>query len=157
MALNNTRSEKTTLQRYLQLGVLIMAGGAIYPLIYLRQNFEISILESFGITITQLNDCYSMLGVIFVVTYLPSGWLADRLQPRWLMSFSLALTAALGLWFSTGPSFEALLFIFAGWGIATGLTFWAALIKGVAVLARHDEQEGSDTPSPKETGNSPSF
>jgi predicted MFS family arabinose efflux permease len=140
MALNNTRSEKTTLQRYLQLGVLIMAGGAIYPLIYLRQNFEISILESFGITITQLNDCYSMLGVIFVVTYLPSGWLADRLQPRWLMSFSLALTAALGLWFSTGPSFEALLFIFAGWGIATGLTFWAALIKGVAVLARHDEQ-----------------
>lgn len=133
-------SERSTLQRYLQLGVLILAGGAIYPLIYLRQNFEVSILDSFGISITQLNDCYSMLGVIFVVTYLPSGWLADRLQPRWLMSFSLALTAALGLWFSTAPSFDALLFIFAGWGIATGLTFWAALIKGVAVLARHDEQ-----------------
>ena len=82
MALDNTQSEKSTVQRYLQLVVLTLAGGAIYPLIYLRQNFEVSILESFDITITQLNDCYSMLGVIFVVTYLPSGWLADRLQPR---------------------------------------------------------------------------
>ena len=63
-------------RRYFQLGVLTLAGGAIYPLIYLRQNFEVSILDSFGITISQLGQCYSMLGVIFVLTYLPSGWLA---------------------------------------------------------------------------------
>jgi len=130
----------SALRRYAQLGVLVFAGGAIYPLIYLRQNFEVSILESFAITITELGQCYAMLGVIFVLTYLPSGWLADRVSPRWLLSFSLALTAMLGLWFSTMPSFQVLLIIFAGWGIATGLTFWAALIKGVAVLARHDEQ-----------------
>ncbi len=133
-------SEISTLRRYAQLGVLILAGGAIYPLIYLRQNFEVSILESFGITVAQLGQCYAMLGVIFVVTYLPSGWLADRVRPRFLVSFSLAATALLGIWFSTLPSFDALLVIFAGWGIATGLTFWAALIKGVAVLAKHDEQ-----------------
>ena len=128
------------LRRYTQLGVLTLAGGAIYPLIYLRQNFEVSILDSFGITISQLGQCYAMFGVIFVLTYLPSGWLADKVQPRWLVSFSLAATGLLGLWFSTMPSFDVLLVIFAGWGIATGLTFWAALIKGVAVLARHDEQ-----------------
>jgi len=130
----------TTLRRYAQLGVLILAGGAIYPLIYLRQNFEVSILESFSISIAELGQCYALLGMIFVLTYLPSGWLADRVSPRWLISFSLALTAILGLWFSTMPSFQLLLAIFAGWGIATGLTFWAALIKGVAVLSRHDEQ-----------------
>jgi MFS family permease len=128
------------MQRYVQLGVLTLAGGAIYPLIYLRQNFEISILESFGISNSQLGQCYSMLGVIFVATYLPSGWLADKVAPRWLIAFSLAMTGVLGLWFSTMPPFESLLIIFAGWGIVTGLTFWAALIKGVAVLARHNEQ-----------------
>ncbi|MCH9005074.1 MAG: MFS transporter [Proteobacteria bacterium] len=130
----------SALRRYLQLGVLILAAGAIYPLIYLRQNFEVSILESFEITNLQLQQCYSILGVIFIVTYLPSGWLADKVSPRWLMSFSLALTGILGLWFSTMPSFQTLLIIFAGWGIATGLTFWAALIKGVTVLAKHEEQ-----------------
>jgi MFS family permease len=133
-------SERSTLSRYLQLSVLILAAGAIYPLVYLRQNFEVSILESFNITISQLGQCYAMLGVIFVVTYLPSGWLADKVSPRWLVAFSLAATGLLGIWFSTMPPFESLLIIFAGWGIATGLTFWAALIKGVAVLARHDEQ-----------------
>jgi len=136
----NTPNERSTQSRYLQLFVLILAAGAIYPLVYLRQNFEVSILESFNITISQLGQCYAMLGVIFVVTYLPSGWLADKVSPRWLVAFSLAVTGLLGLWFSTMPSFESLLVIFAGWGIATGLTFWAALIKGVAVLARHDEQ-----------------
>ena len=134
------QNERSTLRRYLQLTVLILAAGAIYPLVYLRQNFEVSILESFNITITQLGQCYAMLGVIFVVTYLPSGWLADKVSPRWLVAFSLAATGLLGIWFAIMPSFESLLVIFAGWGIATGLTFWAALIKGVAVLAKHDEQ-----------------
>ena len=130
----------TLLQRYIQLAVLVVTAGAIYPLIYLRQNFEVTILESFSITATQLGQCYAMLGVIFVLTYIPSGWLADRVSPRILMSFSLAAAGLLGIWFSTAPSFLALQIIFAGWGIATGLTFWSALIKAVAVLARPEEQ-----------------
>jgi len=130
----------SALSRYIQLGVLTLAAGAVYPLIYLRQNFEVSILESFGITIVQLGQCYSVLGVIFVVTYLPSGWLADRVSPRGLVALSLVLMGVLGIWFSTMPGFSALLIIFAGWGIVTGLTFWAALIKAVALLGHHDEQ-----------------
>lgn len=128
------------MKHYIQLAVLVVAGGAIYPLVYLRQNFEVSILESFQITLVQLSQCYAMLGVIFVVTYLPSGWLADRIAPRWLIALSLALAGVLGLWFATLPDFDALQMIFIGWGIATGLTFWSALIKAVAVLARSDEQ-----------------
>lgn len=129
-----------TAKRYIQLGVLTLAAGAVYPLIYLRQNFEVSILESFGISIAQLGQCYSMLGVIFVLTYLPSGWLADRVSPRGLVAFSLAMTGLIGIWFSTMPSFHSLLVIFAAWGIVTGLTFWAAMIKAVAILAHRDEQ-----------------
>lgn len=112
----------------------------MYPLIYLRQNFEVTILESFDITIAQLGQCYSLLGVIFVATYLPSGWLADRVPPRGLVAFSLLTMSLLGVWFSTMPPFESLLIIFAGWGISTGLTFWAAHLKAVTLLARHDEQ-----------------
>jgi MFS family permease len=130
----------TTLQRYIKLGVLVIIAGNIYPLIYLRQNFQLSILESFGITGTQLGQMYAMLGVLYMVTYLPSGWLADRVSPRILMSFSLTFAGLLGLWFSTIPSFESLIVIFAGWGIAAGLTFWAALIKATNLLAKPTEQ-----------------
>lgn len=128
------------MRRYLQLAVITVAAGAIYPLLYLRQNFEVSMLETFDITATQLGQCNAILGVLFVVTYLPSGWLADRIRPRFLMSFSLLAAGLLGLWFAAAPSFAELRFIYAGWGIATGLTFWSAHIKAVAVLAEEKEQ-----------------
>ena len=128
------------LRRYLQLAVLVLAGGAIYPLLYLRQNFEVSMLEAFQITNTELGQCYSMLGILFFLTYLPSGWFADRFKPRNLLTFSLAATGLLGIWYWTLPEFWALQIIFAGWGITTGLTFWAALIKETNLLAHHSEQ-----------------
>ena len=66
---------RETLRRYVQLGVLTLAGGAMYPLIYLRQNFEVSILDSFGITIQQLNQCYTGHRH-HLRRYLPAEWLA---------------------------------------------------------------------------------
>ena len=125
---------------YSQLALIVVAAGAIYPLLYLRQNFELSILEAFSITQTQLRYCSSMLGVIFMVTYIPSGWLADQFSSRKLLSFSLLATALLGLWFSTMPSYSSLLVIYGAWGVATGLTFWSAHIKLVAMLADKDQQ-----------------
>jgi sugar phosphate permease len=125
---------------YSQLALIVVAAGAIYPLLYLRQNFELSILEAFSITQTQLRSCSSMLGIIFMVTYIPSGWLADRFSSRKLLSFSLLATALLGLWFSTMPSYSSLLVIYGAWGVATGLTFWSAHIKLVAMLADKDQQ-----------------
>jgi sugar phosphate permease len=127
-------------KRYLKLAVLVIVAGIIYPLIYLRQNFEVSILESFGITSKQLGQNYAMLGLIYMLTYLPSGWLADRVSPRILMSFSLLLAGVLGIWFASMPSAGALTVIFAGWGIAAGLTFWSALIKATTLLAKPEEQ-----------------
>jgi len=129
-----------TLRRYAQLGILILAGGCIYPLVYLRANYEISILESFNITVGELGECMALLGLMFTVTYLPSGWLADKVSPRWLISLSLAGTAILGFWFSTFPPLEHLYLIYLGWGITTGLTFWSSMIKAVAILAKPEEQ-----------------
>ena len=76
-------------QRYLQLALISVAGGAIYPLVYMRQNFELSMLEAFGISAAELQSCYALLGALFVLTYLPSGWLADRFRLRYLIAGSL--------------------------------------------------------------------
>lgn len=118
----------------------MLAAGALYPLMYLRQNFEISVLEALRITPTDLGELYSILGLVFSLTYIPSGWLADRYQPRKLMAGALAAVGLLGLWFATYPSLLELRLIFFGWGIAGGLCFWAALIKAVNALAGSTEQ-----------------
>jgi sugar phosphate permease len=140
MSVSSPSKELTVKQRYIKLAVLVIIAGNIYPLIYLRQNFELSIVDAFGITSAQLNQNYVWLGIIYMLTYVPSGWLADRVSPRVLMSFSLFAAGLLGVWFSTLPSPESLKFIFIGWGIAAGLTFWSALIKATAVLAEPEEQ-----------------
>ncbi|MBY4869725.1 MULTISPECIES: MFS transporter [Burkholderia] len=127
-------------QRYLQLLLLVIAAGAIYPMLYLRQVYQPTMLQFFRIDDVQLGYLYSSLGTIFLLSYLPSGWLADRLSPRWLICFSLLATGALGLVYATGPSFNALVLIFGGWGLTTGLTFWAAVIKRVNMIAGPDEQ-----------------
>ena len=107
-----SRRPQTTQKRYLQLFLVTLAGGCIFPLVYLRQNFEITILESFGISAVDLRNIYSVMGLIFWLTYLPSGWLADKVQPRYLMSFSLAMTGVLGIWFSTFPDLGSVRLIF---------------------------------------------
>ncbi|WP_407692967.1 MFS transporter [Pseudomonas paeninsulae] len=127
-------------QRYLQLLLLVLAAGAIYPVLYLRQVYQSTMLDVFAISNTELGYLYSMLGILFMVSYLPSGWLADRIAPRLLISFSLGATGLLALWYATTPNFQALLMIYACWGISTGLTFWASVIKRIKMLAGHAEQ-----------------
>lgn len=126
--------------RYFQFTLLLLAAGAIYPLLYLRENFEITILSSFNISAIELNNSYSLMGLVFFLSYLPGGWLADRCSPRSLIGVSLLMVGMLGLWFSTFPASPALKLIFVGWGLSAGLTFWASLIKGIKMLAATNEQ-----------------
>ena len=133
-------AKPTLKHRYLQLLLLIVGSGVIYPAVYMRQNFEGSMLETFDITRAQLGECHSIMGVIFFLTYVPSGWLSDKLPTRWLMSISMAGTGLLALWLSTVPDFAQIKLIFIGWGLTSGLTLWGALIKGTSLLAPHDQQ-----------------
>lgn len=126
--------------RYSQLVLLVLAAGAIYPVLYLRQVYQTSMLEALAINDQQLGYLYSILGAAFMLSYLPSGWLADRIAPRLLISISLLGTGLLAMCYATLPGFQLLLLIFCGFGITTGLTFWAALLKRVKMLASKQEQ-----------------
>ncbi|RMO94200.1 Major facilitator superfamily [Pseudomonas syringae pv. philadelphi] len=134
------KNQSDTGRRYFQLMLLVLAAGAIYPILYLRQVYQTTMLEVFQIDHSQLGYLYSMLGTIFLLSYLPSGWLADRIAPRFLIFFSLVTTGVLGLWYSTVPSMTGLMIIFGCWGLTTGLTFWASVLKRVKMIAHHTEQ-----------------
>ncbi|MEO6920490.1 MAG: MFS transporter [Collimonas sp.] len=132
--------KKQDLKRYFQFALLLLAAGTIYPMLYLRQNYELTILDAFRISKDELENSYALLGIIYVISYGPSGWLADKISARVLIPFSLALVGVLGLWFASFPDKQFLPLIFAGWGVGAGLTFWAALIKSVKLLAKREEQ-----------------
>lgn len=130
----------SVLYRYGQLILLAAAPGVIYPVMYLRQVYQTSMVAALSINDQQLGYLTSMLGTAFMLCYLPSGWLADRVSSRVLLSFSLLGSGALALWYAMLPSFYYLLIVFCGFGLTAGLTFWAALVKRVKQLAGEHEQ-----------------
>lgn len=138
--MNATAPESSRIARYAQFAVLVLAAGALFPIMYLRQNFEVSLIEALHITASDLGELNFILGAVVAVTYIPSGILADIVQPRLLMTFSLLVVGALGFWLSTYPSLTALRIIFFGWGIAGGLCFWASMLKAVKMMAGSNEQ-----------------
>ncbi|MDF2152802.1 MFS transporter [Vibrio sp. CAU 1672] len=131
--------KKGNLGRYLQFALVILAAGAIYPLIYLKAQYQETILEVFNMTLTQMNWIYSIIGVVFVVGYFPSGVLSDKFSAKNLLSVSLLGTAIGGFWFAQVPNYEHVVIIFAIWGFFSVFTFWSSHLKVVKMLSSDDE------------------
>ena len=132
--------EKQKLNRYFQFFLVVLAAGAIFPIIYLRTNYQETLLEVFGITLQQLNTIYSILGIVWVAGYLPSGLLSDKFSPKGLLVVSLLGTAAGGFWFAQVPAFSGVAVIYGIWGIFSVFTFWSAHMKIVKLLSKKDEE-----------------
>lgn len=131
---------KSNYKRYFQFFLIILAAGAIYPVIYLRTNYQVTLLEVFSLSQEQLNNFYSMLGTAYIVGYIPSGFLADRVSAKKLIGISLLGVGAMGLWFAQIPSAGSVNIIFFMWGIFSVLTFWSAHLKVVKMLSRKAEE-----------------
>lgn len=132
--------ETSNLKRYFQFFLIVLSAGSIYPLIYLRSDYGNTILDVFGMTNTQLNTIYSILGLVFVIGYVPSGIIADKFSAKKLLVISLLMTGLAGVWFAQIPSYTIVLAIFAIWGIFSVFTFWSAHMKLVKLLAKREEE-----------------
>jgi MFS family permease len=132
--------DQQKLRRYFQFFLVVLAAGAIYPLVYLRTNFQETILEVFSMSIQQLNTIYSVIGLVFVVGYIPSGFLSDKFSAKKLLAVSLGGTALGGFWFAQVPQFGSVVAIYAIWGIFSVFTFWSAHLKMVKLLTRKEEE-----------------
>lgn len=132
--------DKQTLRRYFQFFLVVLAAGAIYPLVYLRTNYQETILEVFGMRLQDLNTIYSILGLVFVVGYIPSGFLSDKFSAKKLLAISLGGTALGGFWFAQVPQFGSVVAIYCIWGVFSVFTFWSAHLKLVKLLTKKEEE-----------------
>ncbi|WP_038175089.1 MFS transporter [Vibrio pacinii] len=128
------------LARYFQFALVILAGGAIFPLVYLKAQYQETILEVFNMSMGQMNTIYTILGFVFLIGYFPSGVLCDKFSAKKLLAVSLLGTAAGGFWFAQVPSYTSVLMIFAIWGFSSVFTFWGAHLKITKMLAKEGEE-----------------
>ena len=109
---------------------LIVAGEAIFllPFILMRV-FKPVIRDAFLISDAQIGEAQALYGVTAVISYFFGGFIADKWEPKKLLSLSLFFTAIGGFWMTLIPSIFTLKILYAFWGVSTILLFWASLIK----------------------------
>ena len=74
---------------------------------YLRPP-ELTLLRLIGMTFSELNG-FSILWC-HAISYVPSGWLADRFSPS--VYLFLGMTGVIGLWYATLPAASWITLIF---------------------------------------------
>lgn len=114
--------------------LLILSGEAIFILPFvLARVFRPTFLEVFAINNYEIGSCFSVYGVVALISYLFGGPLADAFKPRILMSLALVLTALGGFYMSSYPDYEQLLWLFGYFGFTTIFLFWSAMIKATRI------------------------
>ncbi|MEM1411501.1 MAG: MFS transporter [Pseudomonadota bacterium] len=109
---------------------LVVAGEAVYLLPFVvARFFRPTLLETFGLSNTELGTAMAVYGVVAMLSYFPGGPLADRFSARKLLALSLWTTAAGGMVMATLPGFRLSVWVWGFFGVTTILLFWAALIR----------------------------
>jgi|TARA_B100001094_G_scaffold216910_1_gene210985 sugar phosphate permease len=130
----------TITEKWLTMVLLCLSGSVIFWLPLFSDIFYIPMQNAFGFTKTQMGILLSTFGAVSLLAYFPGGWLADRFSPRKLITIALLITAFAGFIFSTLPSFEICLILFAIWGITSAGILWSAMIKAARCWGRKEEQ-----------------
>lgn len=127
---NSLNKKKEEHQRWIILLCLVLAGEMIFSLpFHVTRYFRPTLLEVFKLSNANLGDAIALYGVTAMLSYFPSGVIADRFSAKKLMSLALLLTAMGGLYFALIPGQVGLTLLFGYWGVTTILFFWSAMIR----------------------------
>ncbi len=90
-------------------------------------------LNVFDLNNLELGLCFSVYGLVALLSYPFGGPLADKFPPRKLIAVALWMTALGGLVYATFPSYSVLKILYGYWGFTTIFLFWAPMIKATRV------------------------
>jgi nitrate/nitrite transporter NarK len=114
--------------------LLILAGESVFIIPFvLARVFRPTVLDAFELDNVQLGLCFSVYGIVALLSYLFGGPLADKYPPRKLIAVALWMTALGGLVYATFPSYTVLKILYGYWGFTTIFLFWAPMIKATRV------------------------
>ena len=121
--------------------LIILAGESVFILPFvLARVFRPTVLEVLQLSNLELGLCYSVYGIVAMLSYPFGGPLADKFQPRKLIAVALWLTALGGFVYATFPSYTVLKVLYGYWGFTTIFLFWAPMIKATRVWGGTNSQ-----------------
>lgn len=132
--------KRDTRQTVYIFAVLILVAGTVYKVPYLKSVFYDQMVSSLGVTHTQIGILSSVYAGVKMVLYIPGGIIADRLDTKKCLIFSLIGESLLTAVYATLPSMLILAAIQALMAVVN-IFFWTSFIKSIRILGR-DQSRG---------------
>ena len=131
--------KRDTRQTVYIFAVLILAAGTVYKVPYLKSVFYDQMVSSLGVTHTQIGILSSVYAGVKMVLYIPGGIIADRLDTKKCLIFSLIGESLLTAVYAMLPSMLILAAIQALMAVVN-IFFWTSFIKSIRILGRDQSQ-----------------
>lgn len=132
--------KNSNFQKWFKLIVLILGGGTVYKLAYLKDAFYVPMQQYMHLTNAQIGNALSINGTISSFGFIASIYLADRFSKKILLPIGLIGTGCIGLYLSTFPGYYGILMVWAALSIFNDMIYWPVLLKSVRLLGDENEQ-----------------
>ena len=133
-------NKNSNFQKWFKLIILVLGGGTIYKLAFLKDAFYVPMQQYMHLSHTQIGNALSINGTISSFALLASIYISDRFSKKILLPFSLIATGCVGLYLSTFPGYYGILMVWAALSIFNDMTYWPVLLKSVRLLGDESEQ-----------------
>lgn len=128
-------------KRFLTLFALGITYGFMYVMPYMKSSFYDQMIAAMHVTNEQLGALMTFYTIALTISYLPGGWIADKIRPKKILLISVFGQAALSFLFMfTYSSYTMAVIIWMAMALTGGLAFWPALLKGIRMLGTDKEQ-----------------
>ena len=117
--------KKSNAKAWIGFLVVALAQGIMFRVPYLKNVFYTPMQEAFDLTNTQIGLMMTFYSTTKIITYIPAGMLADRLDGRKALTLAISMLTILTVWYSFGPSFQILCLIQVLLGLANVLQLTA--------------------------------
>lgn len=132
---------KGNAKRMMAILSLGFAYGIIYLMPYMKTVFYDSMIEATGFTNAQLGYMMTVYALGCTASYVPGGWIADKIRPRILLTVCLLGQAAIAFTFLvTCTNYYISLGLWVLSAICGGFAFWPSMLKAIRMLGTKEEQ-----------------
>ena len=131
-------SEKKS-HKWISFIVLTIAAGLIYRVPYLKSVFYDPLVQTFGISNTEVGAMMSAYSIPKTILYIPAGILVDRFDNRKMLTASMVLLAIVTFIYATIPSMTVM-YILQALMAVSNVIFWVAFVKAVRMFGSAKEQ-----------------
>ena len=129
------------LKRFFTLFALGITYGFMYVMPYMKSTFYDQMIGAMQVTNEQLGTLMTFYTIALTISYLPGGWIADKIRPKKILLISVFGQAALSFLFMfTYTSYTMAIIIWMLMALTGGLAFWPALLKGIRMQGTDQEQ-----------------